>query len=187
MKIILAVLFFLFTTSTFAQGAVNINWTTKTELKAKDVIYYDTARPLVWKDFAGVPKPSGRNVALTASGFGYNSSFSSNSDGSSIGISVFCYFSKPDSWVKPGSNTDYILSHEQHHLDITYIIAKKFIDKLKKEKITRQNLNILVQKIYKECQTELTSMQQQYDLETDHGINVKQQALWHEKVLQMLR
>jgi hypothetical protein len=187
MRIFVSILFALLSLNVSAQVTTNVYWTTDTELKAKDVIYYNPKHPLVWDDFIGVPKPVGPTAALTASGFGYKASSRSGSDGTEINIGVYCYFSKPDSWVVKGSNNAYVLAHEQLHFDITYIIARAFLDRIKKEKITAQNINTLVPKIYQEFNAQMTAMQEQYDAASRHGIDKEVQSLWQNKISGMLK
>lgn len=187
MRIFTSIIFTLLFLSGSAQVTTNIYWTTDTELKAKDVIYYNAKLPLVWTDFIGVPKPVGPTAALTASGFGYKASSKSGSDGTEINIGVYCYFSKPDSWVVKGHNNAYVLAHEQLHFDITYIIAKSFLERIKKEKITPQNINTLVPKIYQELNAQMTAMQDQYDASAKHGIDKEMQAFWNNKIAAMLK
>ena len=187
MRIFFTTIFTLLFLRGSAQVTTNVYWTTDTELKAKNVIYYNPKTPLVWADFAGLPKPIGMTAALTASGFGYKASSRSGSDGTEINIGVYCYFSKPDSWVAKGSNNAYILSHEQLHFDITYIIAKSFLERIKREKITPQNINTIVPRIYQECNAQMTAMQEQYDASSKHGIDKEKQTWWYNKITEMLK
>ena len=59
-------------------------------------------------------------------------------------ITVFCYFNKKKSWVKKNMDSDYALTHEQHHYDITYINTCLFIQKLKQAQFNRGNYDYLV-------------------------------------------
>lgn len=186
MRIAISIIFTLICFNLSAQFSSNVYWTTDTELKTKDVIFYNGKVPLVWGDFLGTPKPVGQTAALTASGFGYKASSRSGVDGTEINIGVYCYFSKPDSWVANGNETAYVLSHEQHHFDITYIMARTFLEKVKKEKITPQNINTLLPKIYNDCNAQMTALQNQYDASTRHGMDKDQQSWWHNKISAML-
>lgn len=180
---------FLVIISTFASAQVsnNVYWTTSNVLKANEVIYYNPSSLLTWSDFTGSPKPVGQTVALTASGFGYSVSASSGSNGAEINIAVYCYFSKPKSWVVSSSANAHILSHEQHHFDITYIFAKSFFEQIKKEKLTMANMNSTVSRIYAQCNKQMSALQDEYDSATTHGINKAVQEYWHNKILAMLK
>ncbi len=187
MKAIIFSFLLIFSVAASAQVSTNVYWSTTDALKANEVIYYNPSTPLTWSDFKGVPKPTGQTVALTASGFGYSVSASSGSNGAEINIAVYCYFSKPKSWVAPNSANAYILSHEQHHFDITYIFAKSFYEQIKKEKLTIANLNNTISKIYTQCSTQMSALQAEYDASSSHGINREMQESWHNKILGMLK
>src|SRR5690349_11405569 len=108
-----------------------VSWTKETSLSPSEVVYFEPAKSLDWDDFAGNPPEGGRAAAVTVSGFGYVANVNTRAGSGIIDIKVYCYFHKNKSWVKPGRNTDYILSHEQHHFDISYIAANIFAEKLK--------------------------------------------------------
>lgn len=172
--------------SASAQTVTNIYWTTQSELPVNQTIYYNRSIPLIWSDFQGKPELTGDVAALTMSGFGYKASMKSVNQSSSLDISVYCYFSKPKSWVKPDRNTDYILSHEQHHFDITYLVATMFVEKLKQQNLTASNANSLLPKIYKECCDLMGKMQDEYDDQTNHGQRKDMQLRWHDTITKRL-
>jgi hypothetical protein len=147
-----------------------------------DTIYYDFNQSLSWKDFKGKPDNNYFGGAVTASGFAFDSQM--NSDGTNIylNIGVYTFFTKNDSWKKPDINSDYHLLHEQHHFDITKIGSEKFIDELKKANFTKGNYNKLIASIFNKVYDENEAMQQQYDKETMHSINVNKQNEWNEKI-----
>ncbi len=163
-----------------AQITTTVTWTEKTKLSASNVIYYNKDRKLTWADFKGTPNKPDPTAAITSSGFGYKAGMRSRNGKGSINVEIYCYFSKPNSWVKPGKNTAYILNHEQHHFDATYIIAKTFIAKVKVAALTPVNMNNELAKIYKECSALLNKMQDDYDTQTRNGIDKVKQAAWDE-------
>ena len=177
---LLFTLFFLFTAFlTRAQFITNVNWTMSTDLPAADVIYYKPAASLVWDDFQGAPVSTGIVAAITSSGFGYNASMRNAGDKGTLQIGVYCYFSKGKSWVKPGRKTDYILRHEQHHFDISYIAANLFVSRLRNAVITPSNCNTLLPQIYKECCTYMNKLQDDYDGQTHNGQLNDVQEKWN--------
>ena len=182
------VLFFLaaFNMSS-AQVTTNIQWTTETALPAKDVIYYSNNSKLNWADFQGAPQERGIVAAVTYSGFGYKADIQTVGGKSQLNIKVYCYFNKDKSWVKEGKTTDYILAHEQHHFDISFIAASIFIDRLQGTAFTQKDFNTLLPRIYRECVDVMDKMQNEYDSQTKNGQLKDKQELWNNKINSMVR
>ena len=180
MKVFLIVFLSLFLCSQIsAQVTTNIYWTEQTEMNKNNTIYYNSSKNLVWDDFKGVPGPPGPVAAITASGFGYKANMSSSNGKGEINISVYCYFNKKGSWVKPGKTTPYILTHEQHHFDVSYLAAGIFMNKIKNTVITTSNINTVLPKIYKECCDMMNKMQDDYDGQTMNGQLEDKQKKWN--------
>ena len=180
MKLFVSASFFmLFYFSSSAQITTNIYWTEQTEMNKSNTIYYTALKNLVWDDFKGVPGPPGPVAAITASGFGYKANMSSSNGKGEINIAVYCYFNKKASWVKPGKTTSYILNHEQHHFDVSFLAAGFFINKLKNTVITTSNCNAVLPKIYKECCDMMNKMQDDYDGQTMNGQLEDKQKRWN--------
>ena len=179
MKLFTLVFSFFFIQNSFAQITTNVTWTEKSDIPVNEVIYYRKSRKLNWDYFTGqVPENTGIIAALTVSGFGYGASLKTINGKGELNINVYCYFSKNKSWVKPGKNTLYILNHEQHHFDVSYIAAELFIDKLQSAKFTTGNYNELLARIYRECCDSMNKMQNDYDSQTKNGQVKDEQARW---------
>ena len=170
---------FLFSANAFSQVSVNVYWTEQTEMDKKNTIYYSPDNNLVWADFKGTPGPPSRVGAITASGFGYKANMHSSGGKGEINISVYCYFNKEKSWVRPGKTTPYILNHEQHHFDVSYLAAGIFVNKVKNAVITTSNINVLLPRIYKECCDLMNKMQDDYDGQTMNGQLEDKQQKWN--------
>ena len=140
-------------------------------MPAAEVIYYDPENKLAWENFKGkVPAADNSRVAaITMSGFGYTASMASSGGKGELKIKVYCFFNKNKSWVKPGKTTAYILNHEQHHFDISYIGACIFVDKIQSAIITAYDYNNLLPRIYDECVEAMNKMQDEYDGQTRNG------------------
>jgi hypothetical protein len=166
--------------SCHAQVTIKINWE-QHKLSAKsDTIYYSANKKLIWADFKGKPDPQSDATAITSSGFGYLASMESANGKTDIDVTVYCYFSKPKSWVR--TESAYALNHEQHHFDVTYIVTNLFIEKLKAAKFTRKNYDNLIEKIYNESCRQLEQMQNEYDGQTSNGRLKNIQLEWNEKI-----
>jgi hypothetical protein len=168
--------------STRAQTNVIIQWAPIKPGNSGDTIYYDPSRRLTWNDFRGRPDGASPAAAITESGFGYRMSMQSYKQRATIIITVFCYFNKKGSWVKRNMDTDYALLHEQHHYDITWINANRFVQKLKDAKFTLKNYDSLVEQIHDECFAALDKMQNEYDGETSNGRIPRNQYKWNKKI-----
>ena len=179
MKILPFILFFL-PASLFAQLTTKVEWTRQTSMNASEVIYYNPDNKLVWENFKGrYPNDNSRIAAITMSGFGYNASMKSSGGKGQLNIQVYCFFNKNKSWVRPGKTTAYILNHEQHHFDISYIAACIFIDKIQSVVMTNSDYNTLLPRVYDECIEIMNKMQDDYDGQTRNGQETAQQDKWN--------
>ncbi len=176
---ILFICFILVAAKSSAQIVTKINWTEKTSQNPTDLIYYSSQKKLTWADFKGTPNQPEPIAAITFSGFGYKASMHSEDGKGVITVEVYCYFSKPTSWVRKNQNTPYNLTHEQHHFDATYIIAKAFIDSIKTANLTTENMNEKLAIIYKQSKAALLSLQNKYDSATKNGRLENEQMEWN--------
>ncbi len=179
----LLIFLFVFSIQSFSQKIiVNIFAENKKANSSNDTIYYDFNRRLSWNDFKGKPDENFFAGAVTASGFAFNAEM--NFDGRNIylNIGVFTFFTKNDSWHKPEINSAYHLLHEQHHFDITKIGSERFIDELQKAHFTKENYNKVIESIFNKVYKENEDLQEQYDKETMHSINVDKQNEWNDKI-----
>ncbi len=181
--------FFLFIVALFttisgtAQNLeVVINYVSTDPTVTKPVIFYTTGTKLTWDDFKGKADKTIDAAAITNAGIGFKMAFHSKDNLATLIINVDCSFSKNDSWVKRGMKTAYILIHEQHHFDIAYIFAMKFVHDLKVAKYTMNNYSKIIEKIYYSNQTALLALQNQYDGETKHSQITAMQEVWNKKI-----
>lgn len=180
MKLLSFVLSFLFIGNSFSQLTTNVVWTEESNMPSNEVIYYNPAKKLVWTNFAGTaPNDNSIVAALTVAGFGYSANVKTINGKGELNIKVYCYFSKNKSWVKPGKNTPYILLHEQHHFDVSYIAAAIFMDKLQSATFTTGNYNSVLTRIYRECCDIMNKMQNDYDGQTKNGQVKTEQTRWN--------
>ena len=165
---------------------VSVTYVTANGPSDNAIIYYKKDTKLSWDDFKGEPVESGAIAAITSSGFGFNLGFRNVGGVASMTINVYCDFSKNKSWVKPARKSDYILSHEQHHFDISYISARQFIKKLKTAEFTTTNYRPVIERVYTDCAKEMEVLQNQYDSETLNGQLQDKQQEWERKIDQKL-
>lgn len=182
MRFILFILLGCLSISAWAQTTVQVNWTKESDMSPSTTVYYDPSRPLEWQDFQGVPEASGNTAALTTSGFGYRMNMGFSGSRGTINIFVYCYFNKTKSWVKADKKSDYVLTHEQKHFDISYLAAEKFIRDLRKAQLTRENVGQKIQQAYEASSKWMNDMQHEYDRQTRNGISRHDQELWVDKI-----
>jgi len=182
MKQLLFFVYLIVSLPGFAQTTVTVNWLQHAPPANNDTIYYNSSKKLVWSNFKGKTDPHSDATAITSSGFGYLGAMRYQNGKTAISITVYCYFNKQSSWVRAGGQSDYALNHEQHHFDVTYIITNLFIQKLKQAKFTRNNYDVVIDKIYLESCAELEKMQNDYDGQTRNGRLKNMQSEWNEKI-----
>ncbi len=180
MKLLILLFSLVFVNCSFAQLSTNVTWTEQSSMAPSTVVYYNPGKNLTWGDFqAQPPNENGIVAAMTVSGFGYNAGVRTVNGKGELNVSVYCYFNKKKSWVKPGKDNAYILTHEQHHFDVSYIAAAIFIDKLQSTKFTTANYNVLLPRIYNECCDIMNKMQNDYDGQTKNGQAKDEQSRWN--------
>lgn len=150
--------------------------------KVKDPSLYETQiewaadRKLTWNDFKGeqdlVEFP--KALAVTNSGFGYESGISMFKAGK---VFVQSVFNTQKSWVLPHGKTEYVLRHEQIHFDITEIYSRKLRKELADAKVT-SNDSERAKSIFEKVFNELEGRQERYDSETAQGSEKETQEHW---------
>lgn len=144
------------------------------------IIPWKSRRMLVWDDFRSEPKKEGDAVASTSTSLG----LSYQVRDSQLTYRITCDFSKEKSW---GSlKTDYILSHEQAHFDITEIHARKLYEALSQYEFNPASFKADISAIYNRIVKEKEEMQEAYDGETDHSRKRETQLGWLNTIEQLL-
>ena len=145
-----------------------------TEYETK--IEWSADRKLTWDDFKGEPDTANfpNTLALTNSGFGYESGINMFKDGQ---VFVQSVFNTNLSWVVPEGRNDYVLRHEQIHFDITEIYSRKLRKELADAKITSNDF-VRAKSIFDRTFNELQKRQNTYDNETKYGDKKETQENW---------
>jgi hypothetical protein len=178
-----------FFTALFLQAALhaqpltaNVQLAKRVAKATSDTIYHQPGQLLVWDNFKGTPQQGGRVAALTSSGFGFDAGMRYSRSKGTINISVYAFFNKNKSWVKPDKKTPYILAHEQLHFDVSCIGMLQFVQKLRAANFTVQNYSAELNRIYNETYTQMHNLQDEYDRETDNGILRNRQQEWSQRI-----
>jgi len=165
---------------------VKVKFTDYTEKPEGDSIYYSVNRPLTWDDFQSKIAGS-RFAAEVMPTIGYEERSSIAKGEVELNFAIKVCLPKSACWVKDGSRNDYTLNHEQRHFDIAKIAAEHFKQKIKTENLPVSNFDGPINVDYLEAYREMDKLQQQYDEETDHGINQSAQQRWNERINKELR
>lgn len=137
---------------------------------------------LQWSDFEGKPPPGVKYKAMTHSRIGLDADFK---DGSFI-IDVNTYFIRNKSWSK-NKGSEALLGHEQVHFNIAELIARKIRKAYSEHTATEvQKTGDFIQETYNEYYGPVWDSYDDYDKETNHGINEDEQAKWAKKIQQEL-
>jgi hypothetical protein len=192
MQKITALLFFLFGMHIFVHAQkptfkVNITERPVSLAAGTDTIFYNPKKPLTIPDFSGAVNNNVSSIAITSSGFGYTGGMRAVGTQATFNLTVFCYFYKPNSWMKERAKNQQILKHEQNHFDISYYAYKQFVKQLRKAQFTKENYKALLTNIYSNCLTTMNSLQNQYDTETENGILKDKQAEWNKKIAKLIQ
>lgn len=137
-------------------------------------------RKLEWKDYLSDPDPSSDAAATTTTYLGVEYKISQNV----FSYKIACRFSKEKSWGL--YKTDYILSHEQGHFDITEIFARHLNKELSEYKFNKRTFQKDLKEIYEDVMKDKEDFQRQYDEGTDFSRNKKMQLAWLETIGKIL-
>ena len=139
-------------------------------------IEWSEERKLTWDDFKGDPDlinfPDA--LAVTNSGFGYESGINMFKDGK---VFIQSMFNTNSSWVLPEGRNDYVLKHEQIHFDITEIYSRKLRKEFADAKIKSTDA-VRAKTIFDKVFNEMQQRQEKYDRETARGDKKETQENW---------
>ena len=149
------------------------------QLSQRGGIAWSATRQLQWSDFRAAPQPQGREAALSTTGQISGSACS----GTQFQYGVIAGFIPAESWVKPDvaanpQQSGMALAHERLHFDITEIIARELRQKLatmpRPCDMTEADRDALGAESFEEEKR----VQQRYDDETNHGLDLAAQNRW---------
>lgn len=152
----------------------------------EDTVYYSSSRKLDWNDFKGRIRDSSPSIANTYTGFRYNATAFKKNDSISVHLILQIYFDRRGSWVRQNLKSDYALSHEQLHFDIAKLIADQFRDTLLRSQFSPDYYDSEIYLLFWDYWRKMTDMEQQFDAETNHGINRNSETRWQEKIRKQL-
>ncbi|AHJ99449.1 hypothetical protein [Hymenobacter swuensis] len=152
-----------------------------------DTLFYDPARPLTWNDFTGQPRPKGRYAAAVFPGFAYQGRPQVVNGVVALDVRLKIFVVRSSSWVAPGQQNPINLNHEQRHFDIVRLVAERFRRKATPDSLTVRDYQSILGWQYLKSFTEMNHLQDQYDQETQGGLNLTAQDRWNRRIDAELR
>ncbi len=140
-----------------------------------------TERKLTWEDFKGTPDATSTFWAYTGYLIRYRyADVKILSDSVTIGIfDVTVELDPTRTWAKMDKVNDELLIHEQGHFNIGILCGREILAAFKQTRFERSNYKDQMQSIFQEILKKYIEMGHQYDSETDHFRNKKEQERWN--------
>lgn len=168
-------------------STVKVNFIIARSITEPDMIVYSSARPLHIGDFQGRTGRNPEEMAATFSGNKYAYSVVTEKGQLVVNYTITPYFNKAKSWFKQSEQNARVLAHEQLHFDITALKTCELVKRMRKVAFTKNNYQELLEKFSDQVSDETNALQEQYDSETNHGINTSIQAAWEARIKEELR
>lgn len=144
----------------------------------EDTVFYSPDRPLVWDDFRATPRANKYAASIFPS-FSWTGRSEVVDGVLHYHIETKVYMLKNSSWVRKGAASAYGLNHEQRHFDIVKIVVERFKRRLAESTLRPEDYDDMLGYQYIETYREMNQLQDQYDAETNHGINSSAQEKWN--------
>src|SRR5450432_2664428 len=148
------------------------------ESKDSDQLAFSLRRPLILDDFKGKPDDLSRGAAATYSGLDVKYNSQSLYGRVTVLVTITPFFEFSRSWCRTVSRTTRTLQHEQQHFNITAIVACEMASEFRSYPFTVDNYKDALERINKEKNKEMLQRQDQYDLDTRHGLIAVVQQKW---------
>ncbi|MFA0964459.1 hypothetical protein AB9P05_21815 [Roseivirga sp. BDSF3-8] len=135
-------------------------------------------RELSWDDFKGPQEPTNEFAAAIFSNVYLHDYVLIDS------VEAFAAMFDQYSWVKPGVRDAYSLRHEQYHFNLTEYYARRLNRQIREEQLkTEKELNDALET----TRNDLDQMQDRYDGENNHSLNVSMQRYWEFRIDSLFR
>lgn len=148
-------------------------------------VVYRSGKQLSLSDFQAEVDLSMHAVAMAYSGVTLKYQAYSKKGELNLEIRLYPSFDKSKSWCLSKAKNEWTLAHEQRHFDITVINACALYRALQ-QKIFSKDFEKEIAEIQNKYRRINEEEQDQYDSETNHGINKVKQAEWNEYIIRRL-
>jgi hypothetical protein len=146
-----------------------------------------TDSKLTWNDFAGQVDKDSKYWARTEWRGTYKYRVtSSHQDTVSVELSALPVL-KASSWVLPDKKVSELLVHEQGHFNFALLVVAEFKKTVKATPLLKSDCKQKVSFIFNSILNNVKQIEIQYDEETNHMKNKKEQTRWNTKIDEMLK
>jgi hypothetical protein len=147
-----------------------------------DSIQWSETQALRWNNFKAMPDNTVPYGALSE----VNISYEYTTTGKFAQFHFSCCFSTCHSWIRANARPG-LLAHEQEHFNLAEYYKRQLAEIIVNEKFSRSTIDAKVDSIGKLINQRRLEMDVLYDQETKHSLDGGKQAIWSEKIRQMLR
>ena len=141
---------------------------------------------LRWSDFAGPIDETSKYWARTNWRVAYKYKAFFRKDTVTVDL-IATPVLKATSWVLPDKKSDELLVHEQGHFDFGLLVAAEFEKAIKSTVLLRSDYSQKISFIFNSIIGNVKQLEIQYDEETNHMKNKKEQLRWNTKISEMLK
>jgi hypothetical protein len=149
----------------------------------ENFVTWTNKKQLEWSDFSGPVKDSSHFDAESFAEVRFTYTFNSLQD---FHFDVTATFNKNTSWYKKEAQSPLLLKHEQLHFDIAELFAKKLKAEFESFPYT-ENFRKEIADLFEKKKLQYHLMQDKYDQETSHSLNLEKQRLWEFAIRDELR
>jgi len=146
-----------------------------------DTIFWSASRKLVPNDFKDVADTGKTMIAFTMAKFGYK--VFPQSDEMIVNTST--YFLPCRSWLNRRNMTN-SLNHEQLHFDIAEYYRRLFLQRINETTYSADLFPSATRAIFRDLADQRRQMDDNYDKQTNVGLNAEEQKKWIDKVASLL-
>ncbi|MGI4738271.1 MAG: DUF922 domain-containing protein [Janthinobacterium lividum] len=146
-------------------------------------IRWSASRPLTVVDFKGRPRTTQTHAALTSA----NINTGAICKGDVFVGTAQASFDPVASWVRePTTMTPALLRHEQLHFDIAEVYARRLRQQLATMRLSCSKLGDRFERVSQAAYAAWQKAEDDYDLDTRHGLEHARQTQWEAQVRQQL-
>ncbi len=147
-----------------------------------DTVFYSPGRPLTWADFQAPVPVTTRYAAQVFPTIAYEGRGRLVDGELVVTLKIKTYNAKSSSWAMTAAQNPYTLNHEQRHFDVARIAAERFKQRIHPDSLTIEDYNSQIQYQFIEAFRVMGQLQEQYDGDTNHGLNRDAQERWNQRI-----
>ena len=153
---------------------------------SESIIIWTGAAPLEWSDFEAPPPPIDEAQVHAFATTGITLSWVQNPLTGGIAIEINAFFNRAASWYRPALVTADTLDHERGHFDMAEYWARQLRQALAESddlvpllsscEASQETIDAVIGPLYQNVYDSLTAQQDQYDVQTFHGLEAGPQS-----------